>query len=106
MRGKKRKATEREVKLIFSLKRSGLKQRAIAEILGCKQSTVSKILSGKSTPHIPVHDATADRYEYFRGDEARDSGNLRGNHPIYSVEDPTFDEVALWEELEILERKG
>lgn len=101
-----RKSTEQAVRLMFSLNRAGLKQKEIAEIIGCTQGAVSKILGKKSTPHIPVHDKTADRYEYFRGDCARDSGNLRGDVPLHAFEDPTFDEVAFWEEMEQRELRG
>ena len=96
----RRKQTKEEVLLIFSLNKSGLKQREIADIVGCRQSTVSKILRKISTPQIPVHTCTADRYEYFLGDEARNTGNLLNGHPMYNPEDPTFEEVAFWEEVE------
>ena len=91
-----KKSTEQAVRLIFSLDRSGLKQKDIADIIVCTQGAISKILNKISTPHIPVHDCTADRYEYFQGDKARDSWNLRVNTPIFAVEDPVFEEVALW----------
>ena len=96
----RRKQTKTDVLLMFSLEREGMKQKDIAKRIGCRQSTVSKILSRFSTPHIPVHNCTADRYEYFLGDEARNTGNLLNGHPMYNPEDPTFEEVAFWEEIE------
>ena len=96
----RKKQSKGDVLLIFSLDRAGLKQQAIAEIVGCRQSTVSKILRKVSTPHKPVRDCTADRYEYFLGDEARNTGNLLNGYPMYNPEDPTFEEVAFWEEIE------
>jgi len=99
------KLTATEVRLIFSLKQDGLSQEDIAHVVQCSQGTVSKVLNKKSTPHKPVHDSTADRYEYFLGDAARDTGNLRNGHPVFSTEDPTFEEAAFWEEIEQYEGK-
>ena len=94
------KLSPAQVLLIFSLQRQKKSQAKIADIVGCSQGTVSKVLNKKSTPQKPVHDTTADRYEYFLGDAARDTGNTVNGHPVFSNEDPTFEEVAFWEELE------
>jgi len=94
------KLTPAQVILIFSLQRGGKNQATIANIVGCSQGTVSKVLNKVSTPQKPVHDSTADRYEHFLGDAARDTGNTHNGHPIFSTEDPTFEEAAFWEELE------
>lgn len=94
------KLTATEVTRIFALKREGLTQEEIASTIDCTQGTVSKILRKKSTPQKPVHDSTADRYEYFLGDAARNTGNTCNGHPVFSNEDPTFEEAALWEQLE------
>lgn len=42
------KLTEEDVKQVFELRKQGLLQREIAEIVGCTSSNISAILRGKS----------------------------------------------------------
>jgi len=94
------KMSREQLELIFSLDEGGVKQKDIADIVGCTQGAVSKTLKGAPPSLKVVSDVIGDRYEYFLGDEARNTGNLLNGHPIYSMEDPTFDEAAFWEAIE------
>lgn len=98
---KRRKLTPSEVKDLFAMATAGMKPKDIAEVLQCHRDTIYKILRGDRRPHRKAHDSTADRYEYFQGDEAYNTGNFHNDNPIYNHPDPTFEEVAFMEELEL-----